>query len=58
MLRTMLAYIDELSRHIKELDDEIDWNMKDEEKIAANIQEIPGIGSTRAEVVISGIGHG
>lgn len=35
MLRTMLAHIDELSRHIKELDDEIDRNMKDEEKIAA-----------------------
>ena len=35
MLQTMPAYIDELSRHIKELDDEIDRNMKDEEKIAA-----------------------
>lgn len=58
MLQTMPAYIDELSRHIKELDDEIDRNMKDEEKIAANIQEIPGIDNTRAEVVISGIGHG
>ena len=57
MLRTMLAHINELSRHIKELDDEIDRNMKDEEKIAAaNIQEIPGIGNTSAEVVISVIG--
>ena len=32
MLQTMPAYIDELSRHIKELDDEIDRDMKDEEK--------------------------
>ena len=57
MLRTMLAHIDELASHIKELDDEIDRNMKDEEKIAAaTIQEIPGIGNTSAEVVISVIG--
>lgn len=57
ILRTMLAHIDELSRHIKELDDEIDRNMKDEEKIAAaSIQEIPGIGNTSAEVIISVIG--
>lgn len=57
MLRTMLAHIDELARHIKELDDEIDRNMKDEEKnAAASIQEIPGIGNTSAEVIISVIG--
>lgn len=57
MLRTMLTHTDELARHIKELDDEIDRNMKDEEKIAAaSIQEIPGIGNTSAEVVISVIG--
>ena len=56
-LQTMPAHNDELSRHIKELDDEIDRNMKDEEKIAAaSIQEIPGIGNTSAEVVISVIG--
>lgn len=57
MMRTMLTHIDELGKHIKELDDEIDRNMKDEEKIAAaNIQEIPGIGNTSAETVISVIG--
>jgi len=57
MLRTMLTHTDELAKHIKELDDEIDRNMKDEEKIAAaSIQEIPGIGNTSAEVVISVIG--
>ena len=57
MLRTMLAHIDELARYIKDLDEEIDRNMKEEEKIAAaSIQEIPGIGTTSAEVVISVIG--
>lgn len=57
MLRTMLTHIDELAKHIKELDAEIDSSMKDEEKIAAaRIQEIPGIGNTSAEVVISVIG--
>ncbi len=57
MLRTMLTHIDELAKHVKSLDDEIERNMKDEEKIAAaNIQEIPGIGNTSAETVISVIG--
>ena len=57
MLRTMLTHIDELTKHIKELDDEIDKDMKDEDKIAAaKIQEVPGVGNTSAEVVISVIG--
>lgn len=57
MLRTMLKHIEELARHIKELDEEIDRNMKDEEKIAsATIQELPGIGNTSAEAVIAVIG--
>lgn len=57
MIRTMLTHIDELAKHIKSLDDEIDQTMKDEEKIAAaTIQEIPGIGNTSAEAVISVIG--
>ena len=57
MMRTMLAHIDELAKHIKDLDDEIDRNMKDEEKIAAAaIQEIPGIGNTSAEAIISVLG--
>ena len=57
MMRTMLSHIDELVRYIRELDDEIDRNMRDEEKIAAaSIQEIPGIGNTSAEVIISVIG--
>ncbi len=57
MMRTMLTHIDELAKHIKDLDDEIDRNMKDEEKVAAaTIQEIPGIGNTSAEAVIAVIG--
>lgn len=57
MMRTMLTHIDELAKHIKDLDAEIDRSMKDEEKVAAaSIQEIPGIGNTSAEVIISVIG--
>lgn len=57
MVKTMLSHIDELTKHIKELDDDIDHNMKDEEKKAVSqIQEIPGIGMTSAETIISVIG--
>ena len=57
MMRTMLEHIDELAGHIKELDDEIDKNMKEEQKeAAAKIQEVPGIGNTSAQAVISVIG--
>ncbi len=57
MLKVMLKHIDELSKHIRELDDDIDRHMKDEEKIAsARIQDIPGIGNTSAETIISVIG--
>ncbi len=53
----MLKHIDEMAEHIKELDDNIDRHMKDEEKLAfARIQEIPGIGNTSAEAIISVIG--
>ena len=57
MMGVMLKHIDELAAHIKELDDDIDRHMKDDEKVAAaQIQEITGIGNTSAEVVISVIG--
>ena len=57
MMCVMLKHIDELAAHIKELDDDIDQHMKDEEKIAAaQIQEITGIGNTSAEAIISVIG--
>ena len=57
MLQVMLTHIDELTSHIKELDDNIDRHMKDDEKVAAaRIQEITGIGNTSAEAIISVIG--
>ena len=57
MLRVMLKHIDELAEHIMQLDDDIDRHMKDEEKLAAaQIQELPGIGNTSAETIISVIG--
>lgn len=57
MMRTLLKHLDELDAHIKELDDEIDDFMKPEEKqAAAMIQDIPGIGITSAQAIISVIG--
>ncbi len=57
MLAVMLKHIDELAKHIAQLDDDIDRHMKDEEKIAATkIQKFPGIGNTSAETIISVIG--
>ena len=53
----MLKHIDELAVHIKELDDDIDRHMKEDEHIAAaQIQEMPGIGNTSAQAIISVIG--
>ena len=50
-------HLDELNGHIKALDDDIDNSMKPEEKKAAEvIQDIPGIGNTSAQVIISVIG--
>ncbi len=57
MLRILLNHLDELNRHIRELDDDIDSFMKPEEKkAAAAIGEITGIGETSAQAVISVIG--
>ena len=57
MMRTLLEHLDELDAHIKELDDEIDDFMKPEEKqAAAMLQDIPGIGITSAQAIISVIG--
>ncbi len=57
MMRILLNHLDELNAHIHELDDDIDNFMKPEEKRAAKaIQEIPGIGETSAQAVISVIG--
>lgn len=57
MMRVLLNHLDELNAHIHELDDDIDNFMKPEEKQAAEaIQEIPGIGKTSAQAIISVIG--
>ena len=57
MMRLLLKHLDELNAIIKELDDDIDNFMKPEEKQAAKvIQDIPGIGNTSAQAIISVIG--
>lgn len=57
MMRLLLKHLDELNAIIKELDDDIDNFMKPEEKEAAKIiQDIPGIGNTSAQAIISVIG--
>ena len=57
MMKELLAHLDELNAHIKNLDDEIDNFMKPEEKQAASaIEDVPGIGHTSAQAVISVVG--
>ena len=57
MMRILLDHLDELDAHIRELDDDIDNFMKPEEKRAAKVlQDIPGIGNTSAQAIISVIG--
>lgn len=57
MMRILLDHLDELNAHIKELDDDIDNFMKPEEKDAVKaIQDIPGIGNTSAQAIISVVG--
>lgn len=57
MMRVLLNHLDELNIHIKELDDDINNFMKPDQKQAvAVIQDIPGIGNTSAQAIISVIG--
>ena len=57
MMRILLNHLDELNVHIKELDNDIDNFMKpDEKKATEAIQDIPGIGKTSAQAIISVIG--
>ena len=57
MMKELLAHLDELNAHIKNLDIEIDNFMKPEEKQAASaIEDVTGIGHTSAQAVISVIG--
>ena len=57
MMKELLAHLDELDLHIKNLDDEIDHFMTPDEQTAVNaIQDIPGLGNTSAQAIISVIG--
>ena len=57
MMKELLAHLDELNEHIKNLDDEIDHFMKKDELEASKvIQQIPGIGNSSAQAIISVIG--
>ena len=57
IMKELLAHLDELNAHIKNLDDEIDNFMKPEEKQATSaIEDVTGIGHTSAQAVISVIG--
>ena len=54
MIGVVLKYIDELDKHIVELNDEIDNNMSDHEKAqAALLDSIPGIGADSAKTILS-----
>ena len=56
-MKELLSHLDELNEHIRNLDDEIDRFMKPEEhEAAAKIQDVPGIGPTSAQAIISVIG--
>ena len=57
MIGVLLRHIDELDKHIAELDDEIDKNMTDKEKASAELLDsIPGIGPDSAKTILSVIG--
>ena len=57
MMKELLAHLDELNQHIRNLDDEIDSSMKPDEKAACKaVEDIPGIGASSAQAIISVIG--
>ena len=57
MMGILLNHLDELNAHVRELDGDIDNFMSPEEKKAVSaIQDIPGIGKTSAQAIISVIG--
>ena len=58
VMKELLSHLDELNEHIRNLDDDIDRFMKQEDREAAQaIQEIPGIAANSAQVIISVIGN-
>lgn len=57
LMKKVLRHIDELDEHIRNLDDDINNQMKDDEKKAsAAIQDITGIAEASANAIISVIG--
>lgn len=57
MMRELLKHVDELDIHIKNLDDEINNRMNNEQKKASEaIDDIPGIAGDSAKAIISVIG--
>lgn len=57
LMREVISHIDQLDEHIKNLDDDINNQMKDEEKKAsAAIQDITGIAEASGNAIISVIG--
>ena len=57
VMQELLAHLDELNEHIRNLNDEIDNFMKPEEhEASAKIQNVPGIGKTSAQAIIAVIG--
>lgn len=57
MMLVVLEHVDEITRHIQQLDDEINNRMDDGQKRAAEaISDIPGIADASAKAIISVIG--
>lgn len=57
MMCVLLAHIDELDAHIKELDNQIDNHMKpDEKKAVEAIKDVTGLGVDSSRIIISIIG--
>ena len=57
LMKELLAHLDELNEHIRNLNDEIDHFMKpDEHESVKKIEEIPGIGKVSAQAIIAVIG--
>lgn len=57
MMCVLLSHVDELNRHIKELDAQIDDHMKpDEKKAVEAIRDVTGLGTDSSRIAISVIG--
>lgn len=57
MMKVILAHIDELDVHIRELDSQIDEHLKPEEKKAVDdVKEVTGLGENSSRIIISVIG--